>query len=346
MSDSVRIQQELRKAITGVLGNDAIKALHRPHAGWTAFALVHLWGAITLGFWLAGRLVEGVAEGSTSLALALPAGLALALFMATRINALNVLVHEGSHYCLAANRRLNSLLTNGLIGYWILFDEDGYRSIHTRHHTDLNEATDPDLPLYRVAPERWRLLLDFLGDVLWISVARRGLVYLRGGGSKKAGLDRRRLRHAAGKAGANLALLALLVLLHGPLLGGVVYAAFWVVPLLSFYPAIIRIRIITEHFAPEIMDPQSGPVFVARSSVCGPIQHYLLGAQMDYHFEHHLFPAIPYRHLARMHAQLVARGFFEGGAAVREHSLSGGYLSYWRRFLGAPYFARDARAAA
>jgi fatty acid desaturase len=295
--------------------------------------------------------VQAVAADSLPLALAIPLGLLLSLFIATRINALNVLVHEGSHYCLAANRRLNSLLTNVLIGYWILFDEDGYRSIHTRHHTDLNEATDPDLPLYRVAPKRWRLLLDFLSDGLWISVARRGLVYLGGGGgSNKAGFDGRRLRHAGGKAAANLVLLALLLAIHGLPLGALVYLLFWVVPLLSFYPGLIRIRIITEHFAPEIMDPDSQPVFVARSSVCGPIQHYLLGAQMDYHFEHHLFPAIPYRHLARMHAELVRRDFFSGDSpALAAHSLSGGYLQYWRRFLSNPYFSsepRNARASA
>ena len=127
--------------------------------------------------------------------------------------------------------------------------------------------------------------------------------------------------------------------------GVAVYLLFWVVPLFSFYPAIIRLRLITEHFAPDVFDPET-PAFVARTSVCGPIEHYLFGAQMDFHFEHHLFPGIPYPQLRRMHADLVRQGFFEGPNVVASNSLSGGYFAYWRRLLASDWFRSAERIAA
>jgi fatty acid desaturase len=332
MHGSIWIQQRLRKEITRRLGSETLKALRRPRALRTLGTLAHIWLAIALGFWIGGLAL------GWPLALGAPVGLLLALWMATRINALNVLVHEGSHQSLAASRRCNRLLTNAFAGYWIGYDEDSYREIHQRHHRYLNERDDPDLPLYSIAASRAQLARGFLEDLLAISAARRALVYARGDGGESAG----RLFHAGAKALANLLLLGWLVVQHGPLSGALSYGLFWILPLLCLYPAIIRLRTIAEHFAPELSVRGSQPVFVARSTRCGPLGHYLLGAQMDYHFEHHLFPSIAYAELALLHTELVRCGFFaEGSPAVLEHSLTGGYLRFWRSLLRRTARGRD-----
>lgn len=339
MATSLELQGRLREAVVERLGRDALRSHHRQEAWRSVASLAHLWLAIGVGFALAGRVLA--LPWPAALALGLP----LSMFMATRINALNVLVHEGSHYALAKSRRLNGWLTNWGAGYWILFDEDSYRTLHDRHHRLLNQADDPDLPLYRIGRNRRRLLLDLLADLCWVSLFRRALVYreqglLAGGGGSPA------LRHLAGKAAANAILLSVQVAAWGAVPGVLVYALFWVVPLFSFYPMIIRLRLITEHFAPEVFDPDAPAVFVARTSVCGPLEHYLFGAQMDYHFEHHLFPGIPYHELRRMHGELVRAGFFDGDPrVVAANSLSGGYFAYWRAFLRSDWFG-EARGGA
>jgi fatty acid desaturase len=334
VNPSLRLQHDLCRELVRELGRESLRSYHSPDARRTLFALGHIWLAIALGFWLGSCVLE------LPLLFAVPSALAVALFMATRINALNVLVHEGSHGALARGRRLNSALTNWGAGYAILFDDDSYRALHGRHHRMLNEATDPDLPLYAIGRERRGVLRGLLADLFWVSIARRALVYREHLHVPSRPGTPSTVVHAARKVGLNLLLLAVLVILQGLVQGVMLYALFWVVPLFSFYPMIIRLRLITEHFAPEVFDPATPPVFVARTSVCGPIEHYLFGAQMDYHFEHHIFPAIPYHQLRRMHADLVQRGFFERSSrVVVDYALSGGYFHYWRRLLRSEWFS-------
>ena len=60
---------------------------------------------------------------------------------------------------------------------------------------------------------------------------------------------------------------------------------------------------------------------------------YLIGAKMEYHFEHHLLPTIPYHGLKKLHRCLRARGFFDRlSRGDRARALSGGYLHFARHF--------------
>ena len=63
---------------------------------------------------------------------------------------------------------------------------------------------------------------------------------------------------------------------------------------------------------------------------------------MQIHFEHHLFPAIPYRHGWRLHDKLLDMNFFESCPEVfPEHSISNGYVNFVKNLL----FGRAAVAA-
>lgn len=339
MGGSLQLQRRIRREIGSLLPAGFLRGLYRRSALHTAATLAHVWLAIGAGLWLGGALL------SWPLAVALPAGVALAAFLATRINALNVQVHEGSHGALAADRRRNEWLTNWAAAYWIGLDADGYRRIHSRHHQQLNEAGDPDRPLYELEPRRAALAGALLRDLTGVSLLRRALAYRRESQRAGPGEAGASLRHLAGKGLTNAALLGSQVALHGAAAGLAVYGLFWVVPLFCLYPVIIRLRIVAEHFDPAIMAPDAGAAaFVARTSECSWLEHYLLGAQMDYHFEHHLFPGIPYANLRRLHDALRAAGFFEKSRCVEPaRALSGGYLHFWRNLLAGEYLSRPAR---
>ncbi|MBM4362494.1 MAG: fatty acid desaturase, partial [Deltaproteobacteria bacterium] len=176
VTTSAELQRQLCREVARVVGAPALRALHQRRAAPTVFTLVHVWAAIVGTFALGG-----VALGQPPLVAAL-ALIPLAFFQGTRINALNVLVHEGSHHSLAASRRANVLLANLAAGYPILFDAAGYRHVHAAHHRYLGEAADPDRPLYAVRLGRGALLAGFAEDFLLLSLARRALVYARGGG--------------------------------------------------------------------------------------------------------------------------------------------------------------------
>jgi fatty acid desaturase len=50
---------------------------------------------------------------------------------------------------------------------------------------------------------------------------------------------------------------------------------------------------------------------MSRTTVASFLQFLVVGARMDYHFEHHLFPTLPYYRLRELHRDLHRAGFFE-----------------------------------
>jgi fatty acid desaturase len=89
---------------------------------------------------------------------------------------------------------------------------------------------------------------------------------------------------------------------------------------------ILRLKTITEHFDPGLRDP-SIVNWTARTSCAGWLQNHLVGARMEYHFEHHVLPTIPYRGLKKLHARLDRIGMFARHGEV----LSDGYVLFLAR---------------
>jgi fatty acid desaturase len=98
------------------------------------------------------------------------------------------------------------------------------------------------------------------------------------------------------------------------------YAAFWLVPMLTVLQPILRLRAICEHGATTDF---SSPLTAARSNRTGGSALNLIGRALlfphhvNYHLEHHLYPAVPHYHLPRLHRLLAEKGALDG-AEVRD----------------------------
>ncbi len=57
------------------------------------------------------------------------------------------------------------------------------------------------------------------------------------------------------------------------------------------------------------------------------IENHVIGARMEYHFEHHVLPTIPYRGLRQLHRHLTSSDFFVRHREV----LSDGYVVFLAR---------------
>ena len=130
----------------------------------------------------------------------------------------------------------------------------------------------------------------------------------------------------AGKAVTQLVVLGQFMVFQGIPWGIVFYVAFWLVPIVCIYPMTQRLKNIAEHFDPALRDP-TVVRWVARTSAAGIIQNHLLGARMEYHFEHHVLPTIPYQGLRKLHRTLDSAGLF----AEHGEFLSGGYVQFVAR---------------
>jgi fatty acid desaturase len=74
--------------------------------------------------------------------------------------------------------------------------------------------------------------------------------------------------------------------------------------------AILRLRAICEHGA---VTDYGSPLTAARTNlVPNWVRYAMFPHHVNYHVEHHLYPAVPHYHLPRLHAALVAHGILQG----------------------------------
>jgi fatty acid desaturase len=227
---------------------------------------------------------------------------------------LAVLMHEGAHRLLFADRRVNDRLSQWLCAYPLLLDTRPYRDIHLRHHKHTWTADDPDLALAEPFPvSRASFVRKLVRDVTGVAGLRRYAALLRALG----------VRSAAFRGW----------LVTNAIMAGALWAAgvpeawllLWFVPSLTGYSLVLRLRSIAEHAA--VTDP-AGELTQTRTTLApAPVRFFVAPHSVGYHLEHHLYPFLPCYRLPQVHRLLHARGALAGADVER------GYLATWRRAI-------------
>jgi fatty acid desaturase len=268
---------------------------------------------------------------------AVPAGIVLVLLMGLRMNAFGVILHEGSHGLLAKSRKLNDRICNWGVSFWTINSVEEYRPTHRLHHRYLGQERDPDRLFYLVPSRRGALTSLVLQDLLGVTAFRRATTRISGtsqqSGAPASLLTRPQL--LVGKAVTQLVVLGQFLLFQGVRRGFLFYVVFWLVPIVCMYPMILRLKTITEHFDAGLRDPNTVH-WIARTSSAGWLQDHLVGARMEYHFEHHVLPTIPYQGLKKLHRRLDQTELFARHGEVISH----GYVLFLTRALIASFAAQ------
>lgn len=251
-----------------------------------------------------------------------PLSYAMAIIvMAGQQHALAILAHEAVHYRLYGARWLNDAV-GGLCGYLISVSMLSYRVVHRLHHNHLYEPADPDLPLQAGYPRgraylAKRLIRDALGLTTFKNYAyffgRPGINTADGLQTSRKALDDTspRLRDAARRDRTGVIAFQI-VLLASAVAGGWwrEYLLLWLLPLVTVLQAILRFRALCEHGAV----PDTSQQRLATRTTLAPwwIRWLLLPHHVNYHLEHHLYPAVPHYRLRECHREMRAAGMLEG----------------------------------
>jgi fatty acid desaturase len=190
-----------------------------------------------------------------------------------------------------------------------------YRRRHHEHHRRTQQPDDPDLALAASVPGP--LWLTVLCDLGGLTACRRLLAWRPWRG--EAGPSWRQLRRP----------LAANAVLFGVLAGagyGHLYLLLWLVPLLTWYPLVTRIRDAAEHARVGGADDA---LRNARTTGAGPFARAFLAPYwVNHHLEHHLLVFVPCWRLPAAHALLLAKGHRPA------MELAPGYADVLRRVTG------------
>lgn len=264
-----------------------------------------------------------------------------------------ILAHDAAHYRLFATHGLNDL-GGRTLGIAVGVSMCSYRVIHRLHHNYLYQAQDPDIALHGGYPRGKAYLLRKLGRDLLGLTAWRNCAYFFGNPAINSatnaalrplcltpdpfsGKDLRRgeirsqlssdsisktstdtspkLRRAARVDRWYVVAFHVSAPIVAFALGvGWQYVCLWLLPLVTFAQAILRLRAICEHGA---VTDLSSPLTAARTNLVNGWQRFLLFPHhVNHHLEHHLYPAVPHYNLPRLHRALLAHGILEN-AEVR-----------------------------
>ena len=228
---------------------------------------------------------------------------------------LSVLMHEASHNALFKSRWANDFFGEWFAAKPVLADLWAYRRYHLKHHRHTQTEEDPDLPLSAPFPTtrssmRRKILRDLTGRTGIKQRAAQFAFWLQMAGDAEAeDMESEKLsRNLNGPGfGASLAVnggaWALLALMGY----WWVYPVLWLLPLLTWFQLVVRIRNIAEHGAVERSE---NPLQNTRTTFTDPITGFFLAPYwVNYHLEHHLVMHAPCWRLPKIHALMVQKGY-------------------------------------
>lgn len=225
------------------------------------------------------------------------------------------LMHEAAHRLLFTNRRANDLVGRWVLGYPSFTPTDSYRRSHMAHHREEFGPDEPDILLYRGYPIagdslRRKLVRDATG--------RTGLKLMRGLFRAVRSTDPATRRFGWSILGTQVVLLAAAVLAGHWWL----YPFFWVLPYLTVWRVINRLRSIAEHGGLQRSKDRRETTHSVR-------QHWLarfllVPYNIGCHLAHHVDSGVPFRNLPRYHRALAEAGYVDDSVEYPS------YPSLWR----------------
>lgn len=305
--ESERIQQDrdrnsLRAVVPIKLDKEELRALSRVNPLISTGHILLEWTAVVLAATLCHHFWNPVLYVLT------------VAFIGARQHALLILMHDGTHYRLFRNRRVNDWVTEVLLAWPHLVTMRSYRENHLAHHNYVNTEKDPDWSRKKDNPEwhfpqsAWSLLNTLLRDLVGIG----GINLIRLASSLSSAAP------APSKTFVRLRL-AFYVAVIGTLIGtscGRALVLYWVVPFFTWLILIMRIRSIAEHFA---IPGEPGVYRQSRTTHVGVLARVFVAPKnVNYHIEHHFFPSVPFFRLPKLHALLMSNEEFAGAAHVSQ----------------------------
>jgi fatty acid desaturase len=251
------------------------------------------------------------------------------MLIGSRQLGLAILMHEGAHGLIIADERANLMISQWLCAYPIFAETRAYRRYHLQHHAHTQTEDDPDLILSAPFPitkasYRRKLWRDISGRS---GFEQRKAQIISALGDAAAPLSLRLGNLWAALGGAIVCNMALAVVLS--VVGGWwAYPVLWLVPLLTWFQVVTRVRNIAEH---AVVSDSNDPLRNTRTTLANRLERLFVAPYyVNYHLEHHLLFYVPAYNLPRVHGVLMA------GPLAGRVELERGYGAVLRKALSKP----------
>lgn len=287
--------------IRRILPRDVLRDLTRRSDFRGAWLIFHAYGVI-------GLAMAGFAAWPNPLTF-----LIALMLIGSRQMGLAILMHDAAHGVLFNTKRLNEFAGSWLCGYPVFADMVAYRHYHLKHHRTTQQADDPDLILsapFPITPKSFlrKVFRDLTGQS---ALRQRSTQIIMSFKEGHAAADAEGAVQAFGTPSlwrpviVNAGMLALFAASGFWWL----YFALWLVPLITWFQLVLRIRNIGEH---AVVPDNDDPLRNARTTRANLVERVFLAPYwVNFHVEHHLHMYIPCWQLPRAHQAMLKAGLGE-----------------------------------
>jgi fatty acid desaturase len=261
--------------------------------------VVHCWGTIALA-------VAMFALWSNPFTFVLAV-----MIIGSRQLGLAILMHEAAHNAMFKTRKTNDFVGEWFCGRPILAELRAYRHYHLTHHRFTQTDKDPDLVLSAKFPTsraslRRKFTRDLTGQTGIKQLIGQIMMSVRLAGDDDAVAAAESDFAQSFKARdlwKSLPVLIAIVIAMG-LVGNWWWGvAFWLLPYLTWFQFVLRVRNIAEHGATE---QSENPLQNVRTTLAGPLGRLFLAPYwVNFHLEHHMVMHVPCWRLRHMHKLLI-----------------------------------------
>ncbi|QDV56641.1 Fatty acid desaturase [Rosistilla oblonga] len=239
--------------------------------------------------------------------------LVAAFVVASRMQALGVMLHDGVHYLLYKNRSVNDVVCDLFIAFPIGMSTTLYRRTHFRHHRFANTEEDQDLAAQREEQEwfewpktRWGCFVTMLRSLLGINAHRSWILfkYWAPWNHLYRPVD------AAFPMRARVLYVASMIVVYSGFAVAIKVSPRVALSLMALYlfsgitllNLINRVRATAEHLGTR----QTHELNATRTVLPSLFERIMIAPYgVNYHLEHHLFPSVPGCNLSKLHDELM-----------------------------------------
>ena len=214
-----------------------------------------------------------------------------------------ILAHEAAHRLLFSNRTVNDRVGAWLVAYPAFVPLDAYRRGHMAHHKEEFGPNEPDMGLYSGYPitaDSWRrkLTRDADGNSGWKNL--KGLL-----GALRSDMARPvALKILAWQ-------LVLFVGLWVALGSWWIYPLFWLLPWMTVWRVINRLRAVAEHGGMQRSSDRRLTTHHVRQRPWA--RFWIVPFNTGWHLAHHVDIGVPFSQLPRLQRELESVGYVQPG---------------------------------
>lgn len=247
------------------------------------------------------------------------------IIIATRINILALLIHDQSHF-LGFRSHYGEIFANLFTALPLGTTIGNYAQVHLSHHRHFFTQKDPDH--LRKSGDEWTFPMSKIRLTKMLLCDITGLTFIQMVKGKQLSDSQAFIRKKKMPTWIRLFFYLSLIALFTYTSTWYILFFYWIVPLVTIFPLIVRLGAITEHVynLPNASINDTSPLIILRWWE----KNILPNLNFTYHSYHHFYPGISFVNLPKVHEIYCNENL------VNTNNVFNGYLAYLNYLQSSP----------